>query len=151
MFNYFFYKYDGDKLIPILNELQNGNIQGSLGTRVLWLESTIQKTNPLTIKMVYYSQFAIKDDEHGAYGPMIINDSTTVQYLWDEHAKTLQGQYAKSKISKAQILSYYLEHNDFLFMNSYYSTLKAALRDKAKSKLILEYLNKVKNIYCGQQ
>ncbi|WP_295655608.1 hypothetical protein [uncultured Mucilaginibacter sp.] len=149
-FNYFFYKYDGDKLIPVLNELQNGNVQGPLGTRVIWLESTILKTNPLTIKMVY-SQFGMKDDATIPRESLIINDSTIVQYLWDEHTKTLQGQYAKSKISKARILSYYLEHNDFLFMNSYYSTLKAALRDKAKSKLILEYLNKVKNIYCGQQ
>jgi hypothetical protein len=146
--NYFFYKYDGTKLISILNELRNGNMQGFLGLRVLWLESTIQKTNPLTIKMVYYGNFYdMNEDGCCHFGPRVIDDSTTVEYHWDEHSKTLQGQYSKSKISKAQILSYYLWDNDLLFMNAYYPTLKAALRDTAKRKLALEYLNKVKNVY----
>lgn len=145
--NFFFYKYEGDKLIPILNELQNGNMQSFWGFRVLWLESFIQKTNPLTIKMVYYNQFADEDSDKGGYGPLIINDSTIVQYNWDERTKTLQGQYDKSKISKPQILSYYLGENDLLFMNTHYSTLKNALRDKTKMKLLLVYLNNVKNYY----
>jgi hypothetical protein len=144
-FNYFFYKYDGDKLIPVLNELESGNSQPP-AKRAIWLESTIQKTNPLTIKMVY-SQFGMKDDQNIKPSDLIINDSTIVQYAWDEHSKTLQGQYSKSKISKAQILSYYLEDNDMLFINSYYPTLKAALRDTAKRKLMLGYLNTVKNMY----
>ncbi len=147
--NFFFYKYDGDKIIPILNELRNGNSQAFLEMRTLWLESTILKTNPLTIKMVYYDNFYnMNNDETGAKaGPYIVNDSTTVEYHWDERTKTLQGQYNKSKISKAQVLSYYLGDNDLLFMNSYYPTLKAALRDTAKRKLLLGYLNKVKNVY----
>jgi len=143
--NFFFYKYDGNKLIPILNELQNGNLQGYTSFRVLWLESFIQKTNPLTIKMVYYDYFpeAIKND----YGPVIIDDSTSVQYIWNEQSKTLEGQYDKSKISKAQILSYYLPRNDFLFINSYYKTLKNCLLDTTKRKWTLNYLNEVKNYY----
>lgn len=48
-YNFFFYKYDGNKLIPILNELGNGNLQGFISSRVLWLESFVQKTNPLTM------------------------------------------------------------------------------------------------------
>ncbi|MDN5285804.1 MAG: hypothetical protein JWR38_2078 [Mucilaginibacter sp.] len=143
--NFFFYKYDGNKLIPILNELENGNMQGFWGFRILWLESSIQKTNPLTIKMVYYDQ--LPDTSKADYGPRIVDDSTTVRYIWDERSKTLQGQYTQSKISKAQILSYYLNENDLLFINTYYKTLKSSLQDKAKRKGTLVYLNNVKNYY----
>lgn len=143
--NFFFYKYDGDKLIPILNELENGNAQGYSIPRVLWLESFVQKTNPLTIKMVYNDYFpdVTKDD----YGRVIVDDSTSVQYIWNEQSKILEGQYEKSKISEAQILSYYLGDNDLLFINSYYKTLKGSLVDSAKRKSMLNYLNKIKNYY----
>lgn len=43
--NYFFYKYEDGKLIPVLNLLQNGNMQAFWGPRVLWLESTVQKNH----------------------------------------------------------------------------------------------------------
>ncbi|NVM66247.1 hypothetical protein FHW88_004558 [Mucilaginibacter sp. SG538B] len=141
-FNYFFYKYDGDKLIPVLNELANGNAQGSWIGRVIWLDATVKRTNPLTIKMVYYNQFVDKDKIE--FGPNIINDSTMVSYRWDEKSKTLIGQYEKSKISKAQILSYYLEDNDLLFINVFNRPLKAALNNKENRPLILSYLRNVK-------
>jgi hypothetical protein len=140
--NYFFYKYEGDKLIPVLNELENGNVQGSWIGRVLWLESTVQKTNPLTLKMVYYNQF-VKEDRTD-FGPMVINDSTMVSYQWDEPSKTFKGQYSQSKISHPQILSYYLEDNDLLFINSFHDPLKKALNDKVNRKLMLRYLKNVK-------
>jgi hypothetical protein len=141
--NYFFYKYDGDKLIPVLNELQNGNLQSS-ELRAFWLESFVQKTNPLTIKMVYYDQFSIPADS-GDFGPDIINDSTIVRYNWNEKLKIFQGDYKSSKISKPQVLSYYLSGDDLLFINAYYKTLKATLLDKGKKKRTLYYLNQVKN------
>lgn len=144
--NYFFYKYDGYKLIPVLNELQNGNSQGDLaGGRMKWLESFVQKTNPLTIKMVYYLDFP--DSSALENAPHIIDDSTTVQYLWDEKSKTLKGQYPQSKISREQVLSYALGDNDMLFMNTYYKVLKKALSTKANRQPILNYLNRVKNEY----
>ncbi|WP_431199075.1 hypothetical protein ACQ86K_26415 [Mucilaginibacter sp. P19] len=141
-FNYFFYKYDGDKLIPVLNELANGNAQGSWIGRVIWLNATVKRTNPLTIKMVYYNQFVNKDKIE--FGPNVINDSTMVSYRWDEKSKTLIGQYQKSKISKAQILSYYLEDNDLLFINVFNRPLKVALNNKENRSLILSYLRNVK-------
>ena len=146
-FNFFFYKYDGNKLMPILNELENGNLQqpSPWGFRTLWLESFVQKTNPLIIKMVYYGQFP--DTTKAGVGTRIIDDSTSVQYIWNEQSKTLEGQYGKSKISKAQVLSYYLGKNDFLFINSYYKTLKSSLLDTAKRKSTLNYLNEVRNYY----
>jgi hypothetical protein len=143
--NLFFYKYDNGKLIPVLNELQNGNMQaGGMGDRVLWMESFVQKTNPLTIKMVYYDQLpdTTRVDD---FGPYSINDSTTVEYTWNNNLKILEGQYFKSKISKAQILSYYLGNTDLLFIRSYYPLLKSSLADTAKRRLTLKYLNVVKN------
>jgi len=144
--NFFFYKYDSNKLIPVLNELQNGNMQNP-GSRSLWLESFVQKTNPLTIKMVYDDEFPDFTKDIEDYGPKIIDDSTSVQYVWNEQSKTLKGQYEKSKISKAQILSYYSGKNDLLFINSYYKTLKSSLIDTTKRKSTLNYLNEVKNYY----
>ncbi len=150
-FNYYFYKYYNGKLIPVLNELGNGNMQEFWGLRILWLESTIIKTNPLTMKMVYYQQFdKLHDDTdktYYEYGPRILDDSTIVKYTWDEKSKTLQGQYQNSKINKAQILSYYLEKNDLLYINAYYKLLKASLFDNKKRQWTLDYLNKVKNYY----
>lgn len=141
-YNYFFYKYDGDKLIPVLNELGNGNVQGSWIGRVIWLDATVERTNPLTLKMVYYNQF-VKEDRT-SWGPMVINDSTLVSYKWDEKSRKLIGQYEKSKISKSQILSYYLNDNDFLFIKSFHEPLKKALNDKENRPLILRYLTNVK-------
>jgi hypothetical protein len=141
---FLFYKYSGDSLVPVLTELQNGNMQsGGMGNRVLWLESFVEKTNPLTIKMVYYDQLpdTTKDD----FGPMFIQDSTAVQYLWDAKSNKLIGQYSQSKLTKAQVLSYNLEDNDLLFINTHFKALKESLIDTTKKKLTLRYLNFVKN------
>ena len=142
-FNYFFYKYDGNKLIPILNELQNGNLQTGWGPRIYWLETSIVKTNPLTLKMVYYQE--LYDKKGNAH--RIIDDSTFVQYAWDENAKVLAGDYRNSKINKQQILTYFVADNEILFINTYYKTLKSSLKVKKKRQLTLLYLNKIKNYY----
>ena len=139
-FNFYFYKYYHNKLIPILNELENGNLQFPWGIRVLWLESFVQKTNPLTLKMVYYQEFSDSTES-----PKFLDDSTFVQYDWNEKSKTLIGHYDNSKISKSQILTYYLEDNEILFINAYYKTLKACLQDKRMRQPALNYLNTVKN------
>jgi len=141
-FNFYFYKYYDNQLIPILNELENANLQFPWGIRVLWFESTIQKTNPLTLKMVYYQAFSDSEES-----PKFINDSTIVQYTWDEKTKTLVGNYDKSKISKAQILTYYLEDNEILFINAYNELLKNNLKDSIFRQPTLNYLNDVKNYY----
>ncbi len=141
-FNFYFYKYYDNKLIPILNELENGNLQFPWSIRALWLESTVIKTSPLTLKMVYYQAFSDSSES-----PNFINDSTLVQYTWDEKSKTLIGNYEKSKINKAQILTYYLEDNELLFINAYYKTLRSCLQDKIMRQPTLNYLNKVKNHY----
>jgi hypothetical protein len=152
-YNFFFYKYDGDKIIPVLNELQNANLlqPSPWGARELWLESTVQKTNPLTIKMVYHQKLPdtlLSDTDNATRagsGPMIVNDSTIVKYVWNEKTKTLDGQFAGSKITRAQILSYYLIDNERLFINANYKKLKALLLDKTTRKATLNYINLVKN------
>ncbi|SDG63336.1 hypothetical protein [Mucilaginibacter gossypii] len=146
--NYFFYKYDDDKLIPVLNEPESCNAQAFWEFRILWLESKIQQTNPLTIKMVYHQQFYNdNNDVYFNYGPIFLNDSTSIEYRWDESSKTLRGQYQQSKLNKAQILSYYLTDNDYLFINSHYKLLKVVLADEKQRPWLLDYLNKVKNYY----
>jgi hypothetical protein len=141
--NLFFYKYDGDRLIPILNELNDANLLQSTpwgGDRSYWFKTFIIKTSPLTIKMVYYQQFL--DDRDSV---KFINDSTLVRYKWDDRSKTLRGQYDLSKISKAQILSYYLFGQDKLFINTHYVLLKHLLANPLHRKSELMYLNAVKS------
>ncbi len=148
--NYFFYKYNGDKLIPVLNEPESCNAQAFWALRILWLESKIQKTNPLTIKIVYHQQFYNDNNEvYFNYGPIFLNDSTSIKYTWDECSKTLRGQYQQSKLSKAQILSYYPTDNEYLFINSHYKLLKTLLVDKKQRPWLLDYLNKTKNYYSN--
>jgi len=153
-YQFFFYKYDGNKLIPVLNVPQNINLlqPSPWGVRELWLESFVRKTNPLVIKMVYHQQLPdtvqynhFTTDPN--LGPMIVNDSTMVQYTWDEKRKVLRGNYAVSKISEPQILSYYLADNELLFINAYYKRIKALLSHKSERKSVLHYLNQVKNYH----
>ncbi|NMH27305.1 hypothetical protein [Flavobacterium silvaticum] len=142
-YNFYFYKYYDDQLIPILNVLENGNLQRPWGLRMYWLETFVKKTSPLTLKMVYYQELY---DSIGNEA-RIIDDSTFVRYSWNENSKTLVGDYEKSDITEPQTVSYYLSDNELVFINSYHSTLKACLKDKSKRKLTLDYLNQVKNHY----
>jgi len=142
-FNFYFYKYYADRLIPILNELENGNLQSPWGARIYWLEATVIKTAPLTLKMVYYQELY----DTSGLGHRIMDDSTIVQYAWDERSKTLVGNYEKAKINKPQTLTYFLADNELLFINTYHKTLRACLEDKTKRHLVLNYLNDVKNHY----
>jgi hypothetical protein len=153
-YQFFFYKYDGNKLIPVLNIPQNINLlqPSPWGVRELWFESFVQKTNPLVIKMVYHQQLpdTVQYDHFTTdpnLGPMIVNDSTVVQYTWNDNKKVLEGHYEQSKIRRSEILSYYFEDNELLFINAYYETLKTLIRDKTKKKSALHYLNEVKNYY----
>ena len=133
-FDYYFYRYEDGKLLPVLSELQNGNLSMIPPYRSRWLEATIVNTNPLTLKMVYYLS--------GENGDYILNDSTNVQYRWDTTTKTLKGDYESSKLSQNQILSYNLgTGNDLFFIRAHYEELKQLMEDKAKRRLILYFLN----------
>ncbi|WP_373553691.1 hypothetical protein [Haliscomenobacter sp.] len=136
-FDYYFYRYEDGKLLPVLSELQNGNLSMIPAYRARWLESTIVDTNPVTLKMVYYLS--------GENGDYILNDSTNVQYRWDAKTKTLKGDYESSKLSQNQILSYNLgTGNDLFFIRAHYDMLKRLLKDKTKRRLVLYFLNEAK-------
>jgi len=140
-FNYYFYKYSDNKIIPVLNEIQDANLQYPWHIRVLRLESRILKTNPLTIKMVYSQE--LPDTANNLHP--IINDSTVIQYKWNDQSKTLVGDY--SKLSKAQMITWYLQDNELLFINSFHSRLRNMLNDSLVIRnATLEYLNNVKNV-----
>lgn len=136
-FDYYFYRYEDGKLLPVLSELQNGNLSMIPAYRSRWLEATIVNTNPLTLKMVYYLS--------GENGDYILNDSTNVQYRWDTTTKTLKGDYERSKLSQNQILSYNLgTGNDLFFIRAHYEELKQLMKDKNKRRLVLYFLNEAK-------
>lgn len=143
-FNFYFYKYYDNDLIPILNELENTCLEFPWSTRVLWFETFVEKTNPLTLKMVYNQAFS-----DSIVTKKFINDSTFVLYKWDEKTKKMIGDYQKSKITKPQILSYYLEDNELLFINSHYEILKQNLKDKDLRIHVFNYLTQVKEYYEG--
>ena len=140
-FNYYFYKYYDNELIPILNELENGNLNGWGNGRSFWFKTFITNTRPLTLKMVYHQE--IYDTNN--ISCKIINDSTFVQYTWDEKTRKLVGFYEKNKIDKYQTLTYYLADNELLFINTHYSLLKDCLKHKSKRSIVLNYLNDIKN------
>lgn len=141
-YNWYFYKYADNKIIPVLNELENSNLQYPWGLRVLRLESSILTTNPLMIKMVYSQELADTSD----FRHTLVNDSTIIHYRWNESSQTLDGDYSNSKLSRAQILSWYLTDNELLFMNSFQRTLRDNLHGSDSiRKVTLNYLNSVKN------
>ena len=144
---YYFYKYDGDKLIPILDEVEKANLQPP-AFRARWLESSIVSTHPLTLKMVYNENFnqtiSLPDTTYGRSSTNFIDDSTMVSYSWDERSKTLKGNYEQSKLSKAQISSFYTAYHEYVFINAYYQLLKHMFQDKNQRKWVLWYLEKVK-------
>ncbi|MFN8166130.1 MAG: hypothetical protein U0X76_08175 [Bacteroidia bacterium] len=139
--NYYFYKYDGDRLIPVLNELKDGNLQSGWGSRMFRLETTIVKTNPLTMKMTYYHQLY----KNGVPGPKLYQGKAIVHYKWDEASKTYQADYDHSTITRAQVVSYYIESGDLLFINSHSGILKSRMTDKILRGIIMDYLNEAMN------
>lgn len=143
--NFFFYKYDGDQLLPVLNELKDGNSQLFWGFRAWQLLSTVQSTNPLAIKMIYYIQ--LPDTARADSGPLLVNDSTTLTYKWNDRVKKFEGGYQNSKLTRSQILSYNVQANDILFINAYYTALKESLRNQVNRRATLNYLRVVKNSY----
>jgi hypothetical protein len=140
-FNYYFYTFDDNKLIPVLNVLQNGNLNGWASPRSFWLESFVTDTSPLTLKMVYNT--TLVDTLNTIF--KLVDDSTFVQFNRDESSQTLVGEYDTRKINANQVLSYYVADNELLFINTHYSLLKNGLNDTSIRAAVLNYLNEIKN------
>ena len=149
--NLYFYKYYNNHFIPILNELANGNSQNDIwGPRVKWLKSIIQKTNPLVLKIVYYQGLNYMKGGN-VETKYLLNDSTMVAYKWDEKSRTLKGIYENSKITKPEIFTYYVLDNELLYINIYHDLLKKKMNDEQNKKLIVSYLNSIKNHEEGNE
>jgi hypothetical protein len=138
-FDYYFYRYEGNTLVPVLKELQNGNLSMFPSNRSRWLEAKVTNTRPLTLKMIYYLTGENWED--------IFRDSTLVQYLKDSKSNMLKGNYANSKLTEEQILAFNLgSYDDLFFIRAHYDVLKRLVngKDKAKRKLVFYFLNEAK-------
>ena len=132
--------------MPVLNILADGNLNAMSGHNYT-LESSIINNNPLTIKMVYNHE--LFDSNDSIYS--VVDDSTIVQFKWDEKSLSFVGNYEQSKISKLQILTYYNLGNQLLFINVYNQVLKEKLKNNATRHAVLFYLSDVKSYYDNNQ
>jgi len=143
-FNYYFYMYSGNQLVPILSILENGNYTWP-GPRTYWLETFVEGENPLKLKFVY--NFLFKDSINSD----MLNDSTEVLFAYDQNRRAYIGDYKNSKINSDKIQTFYLGDNEFLFIKAYYKELKAWIdgEDRIKKARTLNYLNEVMNYTAG--
>lgn len=142
-YNFFFYKYDSDKIIPVLKVTQNSNFSFPFpATRYLWFETEIISTSPLKMKMFYNSY--LLDTNYNEVN--IITDSTLVKYNWNKKLKIYEPNYKNSKMSDALHQSYYLDYNELLFINTHYKFLKEALDPENEDRryAVLLYLSYLK-------
>ena len=141
-YNYQFYKFYNNRLVPVLNEIASAAVGMPWNYRVRHLHATVLNTNPLTMKMVF-EQDITQDFVHQL--AIQRKDSVVVRYTWNKALCRYVPQYGH-KLPKQQILTYYLERNELLFLNTNYRMLKRGLANRCKRKQILFYINQVKNI-----
>ncbi len=138
--NNYFYKYIGNTIVPILNEIEESNLSSYWGARSFALKTKIVKTNPLTIEMNYKQSLI-----DSLYNEVpIINGITTIKYTWSNKQNKLVGNYNAKQLTKNKLFTYYTRENtDILFINTHYKQLKELLLGKQKL-LVLNYLNEIK-------
>jgi hypothetical protein len=134
---YHFFKYDQDKLIPVLAEVKHSGMGLLIDYDLKDIEAEILKTQPLTIKFNYLRNFG-----HSHFNPIpqtIIEDSTLVTYHWENTCKCFVGDYRQSKLNEQQLLSFRLDKDDVYFANAHYKTLKNHLNgtDSLKKSAVL--------------
>ena len=136
-----FYRYDKDELLPTLTEIKNINLQFPWSIRAYWIKSTVLNTKPLKLKFVYNNQFT------DSLGNQIdfINDSTEVTYHFDRQKKMYEPEFNDSKLNRLKLLTYFHADNELLFVNINYDLFKKELNDKTRRKVVLNYLNELKN------
>jgi len=143
--NYNFFAFTEQKLVPVLNELQNANYQFPWGLRAFWFETTVVETKPLTLKMVYDAQ--LWNLENDAEPWHLFSDSCKLTYYWNNKLLRYEPDFSNSTLNRTKITSFYLTGSEELFINAYYTELKALLSgaDTLKQRAIFKYLNEVKN------
>ncbi len=140
---YNFYGYNKEKLIPLLTEIENINLQPPWRYRSYWIESKILNTNPLKLKFVFYNKFIDSLNNEIDF----INDSTEVVYGFDRLKKVYEPKFRNNKLNRLKLLTYFHTSNDLLFVNLNYDRFKKEInsKDKRKRQTILNYLNDLKH------
>ncbi len=139
-FNYYFYRYSQDSLLPVLNILENGNLNHWGTPREFWLETFVMNTSPLVFKFVYHTEFV--DSSYQRIE--MINDSLLVPFLFDAALKRYIGQYPPD-FSESEILTYYLDCPELYFVRVMNRRFRAWLcgNDQQKRGAAIQYLNRL--------
>lgn len=138
-YNYFFFKIEREKIVPVLNTLKTGNL-AAWTDRDFNLNAEIIKTNPLTLKYKY--NITINQHE-------IVSDSSIVEYRIDKKTGIYNPDFKNKTINKTKLLCYYLtQTDDILFINQYYDELKLILHgnNHDKKKAVIKFIKKNMNI-----
>lgn len=140
---YHFFKYDQDKLIPVLAEVEHSGKGLMFDYDLKDIEAEIIKTRPLTMKFNFLRNFG-----HSNFNPIpqtIIEDSTLVTYHWKNTCRCFVGDYGQLNLNEQQLLSFRLDKDDVFFANAHYETLKKYLNgtDSLKKSAVLLLLKNV--------
>ena len=139
-YNYFFYRYNESKLEPILNVLQNSNMN-EFSHKILWFETTVEATNPLILKFVY------SVDIHDVKGnkTSLIADSSTVVYKWNSEKQKLIGAFP-SNFNEDKVLAFGLMNSDAFLIRIFKDQIQKLLeKDESSKDAVFYYLNVIKN------
>ena len=135
-----FYKFTNEKLIPVLNQIHDINLQFGWSYRACYIESEIIETSPLTFKYIYQVELPFEKPVE------ILSDSTIVIYNFAAKLDKYIPNFTDDKLNQRKLLSYYLEESEFLFVQEYYDLLLTGLngKDKDKRAAVLYYLSQLK-------
>jgi hypothetical protein len=140
-YNYFFLKYFNQKIIPILNIIQNGNLRVGVSYRNFWIESKIVSTNPLKMKFEFNMDLP---NESLNDRVEILNDSSTIDFCWNENKTKLLGNF-NEKLKMSDIYCYYINTTENYNILQNINLLKKFLNgtDSLKRKAVLYYLDNI--------
>ena len=143
-----FYGYDRGRLVPVLTEIQDINLQYPWGYRAYRIESDIISERPLRFKFIHNIRFA----DSTAAETDFIADSAVVAYYVDVQSGKFIPDFKNTGLTRNRLLSYYHSDKELFFVNSYYDLFKHGLygKDHAKRGAILYYLSELKSRLEGR-
>lgn len=136
-----FYRYENEKLTPVLTELSISNFVPSFSIRSFELEAQVVNTNPLKMKFIYHSKFDYKTE-----WKKFVSSLTTVTYKLDNQTSKYVADFSNTDLDKYKLLSFSLADNDLLFVSAYHVELKEWLtgKDPIKRKVIFDFLKELR-------
>ncbi len=145
-FNYYFYKYTNNTLMPILNVVEYSSSYWR--TRDFRFETTIVNTNPLVLKFNYRASL-LNEDAPEPFDDdriTIINDSINIPYDYDIYLNQYVPKYQNEKMNEALMLSFYYINSELLFINMFHKKLRKMLEtgNTHEKQTVLFYLNNVR-------